>query len=73
VAGVADYLAVNVSSPNTPGLRDLQEPARLTELLGTVAAAAPGRPLLVKLSPDLSGLTGVQSSSSTSAPPRQPA
>jgi dihydroorotate dehydrogenase len=53
VAGVADYLAVNVSSPNTPGLRDLQEPARLTELLGTVAAAAPGRPLLVKLSPDV--------------------
>ncbi|HUF05863.1 MAG TPA: quinone-dependent dihydroorotate dehydrogenase [Candidatus Binatia bacterium] len=54
VAGVADYLAINVSSPNTPGLRDLQEPAVLAELLASVAAAAPDRPLLVKLSPDLS-------------------
>jgi dihydroorotate dehydrogenase len=53
VAGVADYLAVNVSSPNTPGLRDLQEPARLAELLAAVRAAAPSAPLLVKLSPDL--------------------
>ncbi len=53
VAEVADYLAVNVSSPNTPGLRDLQDPARLVDLLASVAGAAPGRPLLVKLSPDL--------------------
>lgn len=53
VADVADYLAINVSSPNTPGLRELQEPARLMELLASVASAAPGRPLLVKLSPDL--------------------
>jgi len=54
VASVADYLAINVSSPNTPGLRDLQEPATLRDLLAAVARAAPGRPLLVKLSPDLS-------------------
>jgi dihydroorotate dehydrogenase len=53
VADVADYLAVNVSSPNTPGLRDLQEPDRLRELLEAVRAAAPSPPLLVKLSPDL--------------------
>jgi len=53
VADVADYLAINVSSPNTPGLRDLQEPSRLLDLLSDVASAAPGRPLLVKLSPDL--------------------
>lgn len=53
VADVADYLAINVSSPNTPGLRDLQEPARLVDLLASVAGVAPGRPLLVKLSPDL--------------------
>lgn len=57
VAPVADYLVVNVSSPNTPGLRDLQEPERLAELAsGVIAAAeASGRqpPLLVKLSPDL--------------------
>lgn len=49
----ADYLAINVSSPNTPGLRDLQEPETLRRLLADVAAAAPGVPLLVKLSPDL--------------------
>ena len=53
VAGVADYLAINVSSPNTPGLRDLEDPARLRELLAMVREAAPDRPLVVKLSPDL--------------------
>jgi dihydroorotate dehydrogenase len=53
VAGVADYLVVNVSSPNTPGLRDLDDPERLRELLATVREAAPSRPLVVKLSPDL--------------------
>ena len=53
VAEVADYLAVNVSSPNTPGLRDLQDPARLAELIGAVRAAAPRPPILVKVSPDL--------------------
>jgi dihydroorotate dehydrogenase len=56
----ADYFAVNVSSPNTPGLRDLQTPDRLANLLerlGTVraelAGTAPAPPLLVKLSPDI--------------------
>jgi dihydroorotate dehydrogenase len=53
VAGVADYLAINVSSPNTPGLRDLEEPARLRDLLALVRDAAPDRPIVVKLSPDL--------------------
>jgi len=53
VADVADYLAINVSSPNTPGLRDLQEPDRLGELLGMVRQAAPRIPLVVKLSADL--------------------
>ena len=53
VADVADYLAINVSSPNTPGLRDLEDPERLVELLSSVREAAPTRPLLVKLSPDL--------------------
>jgi dihydroorotate dehydrogenase len=53
VAGVADYLAINVSSPNTPNLRDLEEPERLVELLTLVRDAAPSIPLLVKLSPDL--------------------
>jgi dihydroorotate dehydrogenase len=53
LAGVADYLALNVSSPNTPGLSDLQTPDAIGGLLNDVARAAPGRPLLVKLSPDL--------------------
>ena len=53
VADVADYLAINVSSPNTPGLRDLQDPDRLLDLLGAVRAAAPRSPILVKLAPDL--------------------
>jgi dihydroorotate dehydrogenase len=53
VAPVADYVAINVSSPNTPGLRDLQDPARLLALVGAVAAEEPQRPLVVKLAPDL--------------------
>ena len=63
VAGVhafgwlASYLTVNISSPNTPGLRDLQAPDRLNGLLEAVMAARAslGRaaPILVKLAPDL--------------------
>ncbi len=54
VAPHADYLVINVSSPNTPGLRDLQAEARLRAILHAVAAAVPQRPpLLVKLAPDL--------------------
>jgi dihydroorotate dehydrogenase len=53
----ADYMVVNISSPNTPGLRQLQEKDALDRLLrGCVARLrelAPGKPLLVKLSPDL--------------------
>jgi len=53
----ADYLVVNVSSPNTPGLRDLQGRAALERLLaacvGRARALALPRPLLVKLAPDL--------------------
>jgi dihydroorotate dehydrogenase len=54
VAEVADYLTVNVSSPNTPGLRQLQDPDQLLRILSAVADAVPDRPLVVKLSPDLS-------------------
>jgi dihydroorotate dehydrogenase len=58
VAGVADYVVVNVSSPNTPGLRDLQAAERLRPVLaavrGALDAAADRRvPLLVKIAPDL--------------------
>jgi dihydroorotate dehydrogenase len=55
---LADYVVVNVSSPNTPGLRDLQGEAHLRPLLAGVRAAldavAPGKPLLLKIAPDLS-------------------
>jgi dihydroorotate dehydrogenase len=53
----ADYITLNISSPNTPGLRELQEPEKLSELLhaiGNEAGTAP-KPLVVKISPDLSG------------------
>src|SRR6478735_528763 len=53
LAPLADYLVVNVSSPNTPGLRGLQELELLTPLLTAVKAAASATPLLVKIAPDL--------------------
>jgi len=53
VAPVADYVAVNVSSPNTDGLAALEEPARLAALVRSLSSVEPRRPLVVKLSPDL--------------------
>ncbi len=54
VAPHADYIVINVSSPNTPGLRDLQGEARLAAILAAVQAGVPDRPpLLVKIAPDL--------------------
>jgi len=51
----ADYITINVSSPNTPGLRDLQGEERLRAILTAVMGAVPVRPpILVKLAPDLS-------------------
>ena len=52
----ADYVALNVSSPNTPGLRGLQEPEKLSKLLYAIGneAGTPPKPLVVKISPDLS-------------------
>jgi dihydroorotate dehydrogenase len=60
-APLADYVAVNISSPNTPGLRELQDPVYLSGLLGRLAAkqaeladdAGSRVPVLVKLAPDL--------------------
>ena len=49
----ADYLVVNVSSPNTPGLRGLQELDKLAPLLKAVQAEAGAVPVLVKIAPDL--------------------
>ncbi len=55
MAGVADYLTVNISSPNTPGLRGLQDLGPLTELLTAIGdvRAADGPPLFLKVAPDL--------------------
>ena len=53
LAPVSDYLAVNVSSPNTPGLRGLQELDKLSPLLTAVNDAAGDTPVLVKIAPDL--------------------
>lgn len=52
-ANLADYLVVNVSSPNTPGLRGLQEIDKLSPLLTAVKSAAGSTPVLVKIAPDL--------------------
>lgn len=55
-APLADYLAINVSSPNTPGLRDLEGAGALGDLVRDIAGRRGGEravPLLVKLSPDI--------------------
>lgn len=88
IAEHADYVAINVSSPNTPDLRRLQEESRLRELLGALqdanrARGAAARPILLKISPDLSfrqidallqavfdhGLSGVIATNTTIARP----
>ena len=55
MAGLADYLTINISSPNTPGLRALQDRGALETLLGAVleARGASGPPVFLKLAPDL--------------------
>ncbi len=54
MAGLADYLTVNISSPNTLGLRALQDKAALDDLLAQVMAARPSPvPVLLKVAPDL--------------------
>src|SRR6478609_5180227 len=54
----ADYITLNISSPNTPGLRELQEPQRLSELLRAIGieGGTAAKPVLVKISPDLSSV-----------------
>ena len=53
VRGLVDYVVINVSSPNTPGLRDLQSEAQLRSILSAVLAVEPRPPILVKIAPDL--------------------
>ncbi len=52
---LADFIIINVSSPNTPGLRNWQSPEKMSELFAAMheKAGASARPVLVKLSPDL--------------------
>jgi dihydroorotate dehydrogenase len=51
-APVADYVTINISSPNTPGLRDLQHGPALTDLLTRTATARGSTPLFLKVAPD---------------------
>jgi dihydroorotate dehydrogenase len=53
LAPFADYIAVNVSSPNTPGLRSLQSVEALEPILIAVLQESLGKPVLVKIAPDL--------------------
>ena len=54
LADLADYVTVNISSPNTPGLRALQDKAALDDLLARVKDATPaGKPVFLKVAPDL--------------------
>jgi dihydroorotate dehydrogenase len=55
VAPVADFVSVNVSSPNTAGLRGLQNPADLAKLVAATKAVIGPKPLFVKLAPELDG------------------
>ncbi len=51
VSPYADYITINISSPNTPGLRDLQSEERLAAILAGIETQ---RPVFVKIAPDLS-------------------
>lgn len=53
MAPVADYLTINISSPNTPGLRGLQDEGALDELLAAVQAVRSRKPVFLKVAPDL--------------------
>ena len=54
LAGLGDYFVINVSSPNTPGLRELQDTEALTPIIEAVKKEIGNTPLLVKIAPDLS-------------------
>lgn len=55
-----DYFVINVSSPNTPGLRDLQETGRLREIIRALQPERDSKPLLVKIAPDLADEQAVE-------------
>ena len=53
MSAVASYLTVNISSPNTPGLRELQDEGELRELLSAVQSVGSRKPIFLKVAPDL--------------------
>jgi dihydroorotate dehydrogenase len=53
LGSLSDYLVVNLSSPNTPGLRSLQEPEALAAILGAVRSKLKATPVFLKIAPDL--------------------
>ena len=53
MSSVADYLTINISSPNTPGLRQLQDEGALKELLAAVQSVGSDKPIFLKVAPDL--------------------
>ena len=60
LAPYADYLAVNVSSPNTPGLRELQQISSLKPILEAVVEHSGGKPVLVKIAPDVTNEEAIE-------------
>ena len=60
LAPYADYLAVNVSSPNTPGLRELQQIASLRPILEAVVEKSGGKPVFVKIAPDVTNEEAIE-------------
>jgi dihydroorotate dehydrogenase len=60
VAAEADFLSINISSPNTEGLRNLQTASSVATLLAVVQRAAPGKPVFVKFAPEVATETLVE-------------
>jgi dihydroorotate dehydrogenase len=52
LSDIVDYLVINVSSPNTPGLRDLQNENMLEEIVMQVCAVSNSKPIFIKVAPD---------------------
>lgn len=60
LAGLGDYFVINVSSPNTPGLRELQETEALDGIIRAVKEEIGSTPLLVKIAPDLADVDALK-------------
>ncbi|HEY7796192.1 MAG TPA: quinone-dependent dihydroorotate dehydrogenase [Microbacteriaceae bacterium] len=60
LAGLGDYFVINVSSPNTPGLRELQDTEALAPIIEAVQKEIGSAPLLIKIAPDLSDVDALK-------------